>query len=111
MNSKKCTQCGAVKPLNQFNRMTQARDGYRSECKQCRKQTREGVSTRRIMAEEWPHFRALLGPVEARERLMKAMDLTLHEFQGVTRGMISEEDRKAFERQSELNRYHFPQTA
>ena len=33
--TKRCTQCGAVKPLSQFHLMVTGRDGHRSECASC----------------------------------------------------------------------------
>lgn len=32
---KRCTQCGEVKPLEQYARNVRKRDGRRSECKAC----------------------------------------------------------------------------
>jgi 5-methylcytosine-specific restriction endonuclease McrA len=35
MNTKKCTQCGEVKPLDQFTKWSGSKDGRRSYCKAC----------------------------------------------------------------------------
>ena len=32
---KKCSKCGNKKPLTQFNRRTNTRDGLSSQCKDC----------------------------------------------------------------------------
>lgn len=33
---KQCAKCGAVKPISQFHKKSNAKDGYRNECKPCR---------------------------------------------------------------------------
>lgn len=35
MPTKKCRICGEVKPLGEFHRATDMRDGHRNECKSC----------------------------------------------------------------------------
>lgn len=36
--TKTCSQCGEVKPLEEFNREKRMKDGRRSDCKECTKQ-------------------------------------------------------------------------
>lgn len=34
---KRCSVCGNIKPVSEFNKNSSSNDGYRSECKVCRK--------------------------------------------------------------------------
>jgi len=36
METKRCTKCGEEKPITEFGRRKQSKDGYQSHCKQCR---------------------------------------------------------------------------
>lgn len=36
MNTKICTKCGIEKPLDQFPRKSESKDGYASQCKECK---------------------------------------------------------------------------
>ena len=38
MEAKKCSKCEKIKPINEFCREKNGKDGYRTECKECRKQ-------------------------------------------------------------------------
>ena len=38
---KTCTKCGETKPFAEFHKQTSKKDGYRSQCKSCRKQYRQ----------------------------------------------------------------------
>lgn len=38
-NSKRCTKCEKVKPFNAFHKKRQLKSGYRSCCKECRKES------------------------------------------------------------------------
>lgn len=38
METKKCSKCEKIKPINEFFREKNGKDGYRTECKECRKQ-------------------------------------------------------------------------
>lgn len=44
--TKACSKCGEVKPFSGFNKCKGMRDGYRSECKECRKEYRKETSDR-----------------------------------------------------------------
>lgn len=35
---KRCKKCNTIKPLNNFNNDKKAKDGYRNDCKECKKQ-------------------------------------------------------------------------
>ena len=35
MQTKKCSQCGIVKPVDNFNTHSRNKDGYQSACKEC----------------------------------------------------------------------------
>lgn len=37
MENKKCKRCGVIKPLSDFNKSKDKKDGYRSECRDCNK--------------------------------------------------------------------------
>ena len=38
METKKCSKCGEVKPINEFYKQKSHKDGYQSSCKNCRSQ-------------------------------------------------------------------------
>lgn len=42
VGTKTCTQCGAVKELDSFNRMMKSRDGRRSRCRDCTRAYNQG---------------------------------------------------------------------
>ena len=56
MEKKKCTKCGKVKSVNEFNKRKKSKDGLRHECNQCRRQyqidNREQISEYRKIYRE-----------------------------------------------------------
>lgn len=41
METKTCSKCEKTKPISEFTRNRSAKTGYRSDCKQCQKETRD----------------------------------------------------------------------
>jgi len=49
MKSKQCSKCRRTKPLSRFHRDSQASDGFRSECKDCRLDDRRQADYRTVL--------------------------------------------------------------
>jgi hypothetical protein len=62
MGEKRCCTCGIVKPLEEFNRLTRAKDGRQYSCREC---------NRRWHAENRPRHNALIRKRNVRMRREK----------------------------------------
>ena len=57
---KTCTKCGIEKPLDEFHRWSLSKDGYRSQCRACRKiERKEKFRPLSMSKEEYLHLHTL----------------------------------------------------
>ena len=50
---KKCSYCGKIKSLNDFQRRSSTKDGYNASCKECRKKIYEKSKIKRLKERGW----------------------------------------------------------
>jgi Recombination endonuclease VII len=67
---KLCSQCGIEKPLGDFGKNKQSKDGYRSNCKECH-------------SKYWIPYKALIQPHQRAHHLLRAYGLTQEEYQSL----------------------------
>jgi hypothetical protein len=48
MGMRKCTKCGEIKPLDEYNRHESYKDGHRRQCKRCDQLYRENKGTAKM---------------------------------------------------------------
>jgi hypothetical protein len=58
MADKPCSKCGEVKPLSEYHRAPNTRDGHAARCKACRREDTTGYRIRRREAEKAAENRA-----------------------------------------------------
>ena len=51
--SKKCSYCGEIKSLNDFQRRSSTKDGYNASCKECRKKIYEKSKIKKLKERGW----------------------------------------------------------
>ena len=50
---KKCSYCGKIKSLNDFQRRSSTKDGYNASCKECRKKIYEKCKIKKLKERGW----------------------------------------------------------
>ena len=50
---KKCSYCGKIKSLNDFQRRSSTKDGYNASCKECRKKIYEKSKIKKLKERGW----------------------------------------------------------